>query len=203
VTGGARGGGGSNYTGSLSGTASVSLPVAQAPVAGITAPAGASVFQLGNGIAITASASDADGSVVSVDFYDGTTKIGTSTTAPYSFQWNGAAAGQHSLTGVATDNDGLQTLSAAVAVRVNTPPTVTITAPANASVFQPGAAIVLTATAADTDGTVVKVEFYDATTKLGQRRCWKPAGTGASPTICSRRSSRWRRSSWPIRSRRG
>ena len=42
----------------------------------------------------------------------------------------------------------------------NIPPTVTITSPANNSIFTAGSTISLNAAAADTDGTISKVEFY-------------------------------------------
>src|SRR5712691_1466532 len=57
---------------------------------------------------------------------------------------------------------------AAATVNVNAPPTVSITAPANNAVFAAGASIALNATAADPDGTVAKVEFYDGATLLGR-----------------------------------
>ena len=50
----------------------------------------------------------------------------------------------------------------------NVPPTVSLTGPAGASVFAAPATIALTANAADSDGNVVKVEFYQGTTLLGQ-----------------------------------
>jgi RHS repeat-associated protein len=56
---------------------------------------------------------------------------------------------------------------AAATVNVNAPPTVSITAPANNAVFAAGASIALNATAADSDGTVAKVEFYDGATLIG------------------------------------
>ncbi len=42
----------------------------------------------------------------------------------------------------------------------NTPPTVSITAPANGASFLTGAAVAIAATAADADGTVTQVEFF-------------------------------------------
>ncbi|WP_035563461.1 Ig-like domain-containing protein, partial [Hymenobacter sp. IS2118] len=47
----------------------------------------------------------------------------------------------------------------------NTPPTVSLSAPATGTV---GTALALTATAADANGTVSKVEFFSGTTKLGE-----------------------------------
>ena len=43
---------------------------------------------------ITASAADADGTVAKVELFQGTTLLGTSTAAPYSFTWAEVALGQ-------------------------------------------------------------------------------------------------------------
>ena len=64
----------------------------------------------------------------------------------------------------------------------NLPPTVSLNAPATGTT---GAAIVLTANAADSDGSVAKVEFFDAAAKLGEdlsspySLSWTPAAVGA------------------------
>ena len=49
----------------------------------------------------------------------------------------------------------------------NVPPTITLTAPALGATFNAPANITLTASAADSDGTIVKVEFYRDTTLAG------------------------------------
>src|SRR6185437_2957291 len=69
-------------------------------------------------VTITATASDADGTVSSVKFYNGNTLLGTSTIAPYSFTWANVAAGTYVITAVATDNSGAATTSAAVDITV-------------------------------------------------------------------------------------
>ena len=51
----------------------------------------------------------------------------------------------------------------------NQPPTAAITAPANGATFTAGANITLTANAADSDGTVAKVEFFRGATSLGSK----------------------------------
>ena len=50
---------------------------------------------------------------------------------------------------------------------VNGAPAVNITAPANNAVFTTPATITVTATAADTDGTVAKVDFFDGAIPVG------------------------------------
>jgi hypothetical protein len=59
----------------------------------------------GSSISITASASDSDGSVTKVEFFEGTTKLGEDLTAPYTFIWNNVPEGSYSLNAVATDNE--------------------------------------------------------------------------------------------------
>ena len=123
-------------------------------------------------VTITATAGDTDGTVSLVEFFQGTTKIGQATTAPYSFSWTNVAAGAYNLTARATDNSGGITTSAVVAITVNppanVPPTASITAPANGATFTAPGVVSITATAGDTDGTVSLVEFFQGTTKIGQ-----------------------------------
>ena len=89
------------------------------PVISVTSPATGTGYVEGATVAITASASDLDGTITLVEFYDGTTKIGEDATAPYTFDWANAPIGTHSITAVATDNGGGQTTSAVVTVTVS------------------------------------------------------------------------------------
>lgn len=140
-----------------------------APTVSITAPANGASFTAPANVSITVNASDSDGTINSVEFYQGTTLLGTETTAPYAFNWTNVAAGDYSLTAKATDNGGSTTTSTAVSITVNPdqPPTVTITGPANGATFTAPASISITANASDSDGTVSSVEFYQGTTLIG------------------------------------
>jgi hypothetical protein len=149
-------------------SAAVSISVNAPPTVGLTAPANQSVFQAGSIILLTANAADSDGTIQKVEFFAGGAKLGEKTTAPYSFSWNNAPAGPHALTAKATDNNGAQTVSATVNIRVNFAPAVAMTAPANGSVAQAGSTIPLAASASDGDGTITKVEFYAGATKVGE-----------------------------------
>lgn len=75
---------------------------------------------VGTSITLTATASDSDGSVVKVEFFNGTTKLGedTSSAGGWNFTWSGAAVGTHSIKAKATDEDGAATTSAAATVTV-------------------------------------------------------------------------------------
>lgn len=160
-------------------------PTNQAPTVALTAPGSAVSVEEGTAVTLSANAADTDGTIAKVEFFDGTTKIGEATAAPFQFVWNGAAVGVHQITAAATDDDGTVTTSAQVSVTVtapaappvNQPPTVAFTSPATG--FKPNApaAFDLVATAADTDGSVAKVEFFkvdpsnlvlDGTTLVGE-----------------------------------
>jgi hypothetical protein len=140
------------------------------PTVSITAPTNGATYTAPASVTINAAAADSDGTVSKVDFYRGTTLLGTDTSPPYSYSWT-SVAGSHSLTAVATDNGGAVTTSAAVGITVNpapnVPPTVSITSPANGATFTAPASVTINATAADSDGTVSKVDFYQGTTLLG------------------------------------
>lgn len=66
-------------------------------------------------IALTATAADSDGSVVKVEFFANGSPIGTATSSPYRAPLSLVAAGNVTLSAVATDNLGAKTTSAAIA----------------------------------------------------------------------------------------
>ena len=89
-----------------------------APTVSITSPTNGAAFTAGANITINATAADSDGAVSKVDFYQGSTLLGTDTASPYSFTWNGVAAGNYALTAKATDNGGATTTSSVVNITV-------------------------------------------------------------------------------------
>src|SRR6185436_17887179 len=70
-------------------------PPNQPPAVAIASPAGGAVFSNPAAVTITASASDADGSIGRVDFLVDGSPIGTDTAGPWSATWNSTAAGSH------------------------------------------------------------------------------------------------------------
>ena len=89
------------------------------PTVSITSPTDNSRFATPGSITLTATATDADGSVSKVDFYNGATLIGTATTSPYTFTWTGVGEGKYVITAIATDNSGAATTSSAINVAVD------------------------------------------------------------------------------------
>ncbi|GLW10407.1 cellulose 1,4-beta-cellobiosidase [Microtetraspora sp. NBRC 13810] len=93
-------------------------PVNQPPTVALTSPAAGASFTAPATVQLAANAADADGTVARVEFLNGSTVVGTDTTAPYTFGWTGVAAGSYSLTARATDNTGAATTSSPVGITV-------------------------------------------------------------------------------------
>lgn len=168
-----------------SGAVSVTVTGANAsPSVTLTAPTNGATFNAPASITLSATASDSDGSISKVEFYNGTSLLRTDTTSPYSFSWTGVAAGSYTLTAKATDNKGATTTSAPVGISVNALPTVSLTAPASGATFRRPVTITISASASDGDGTITKVEFYRGTTRIGTDTTapysvtWTPSAAG-------------------------
>jgi hypothetical protein len=155
------------------------------PTVSLTSPANGSSFTAPANITVAATAADGDGSVSKVEFFAGTTLIGTATTSPYQITWPSVAVGSYQLTAVATDNLGATTRSGAVTVNVNPPnglPSVSMASPVDGASFAAGSSLAVSANASDGDGTVSKVEFFAGATLVG---------TATSPTSGSLYSITW------------
>jgi regulation of enolase protein 1 (concanavalin A-like superfamily) len=92
------------------------------PTVSLTAPTAGQAFTAPATIALAAAASDSDGTVARVEFYSGTSLLGTDTAAPYQASWSNVAAGSYTLTAVAIDNAGASVTSAPVSITVSTAP---------------------------------------------------------------------------------
>jgi|GEM_PF-512008 len=93
-------------------------PINNFPSVSITSPSNNDTFIEGADITIDANASDSDGNVSKVEFYQGSTKLGEDTVAPYSYNWQSIPAGDFNLTAVASDNYGTQTTSVVIHITV-------------------------------------------------------------------------------------
>ena len=108
-----------------------------------------------------------------ITFYEGTQLIGACllVAGACSTNWVAATVGQHTITAKATGPFGGTSTSTPLTFNVvaNLLPTAVITAPARYATFKSPATITLQAAAADPDGTVTKVEFFDTNrdTSLG------------------------------------
>ena len=149
----------------------IAVTAAAGPSVVITSPANNSSFVSGPSITIAAAATSPNATVTKVEFFDGTTKLGEDTSSPYSYVWNGASTGVHTVTAKVTNNANATATSTAVNVTVTAAPAgdpiVEITSPANNATLAPGK-ITVTANASDPGGSVKIVEFFAGTAKIGE-----------------------------------
>jgi hypothetical protein len=88
------------------------------PSVAITAPAEGASAVAPASFTVSAAASDAEGAVSSVAFYQNGTLIAQDGSSPFGVPWNNVGAGAYTLTAVATDGAGITTTSAPVHVTV-------------------------------------------------------------------------------------
>ena len=91
----------------------------QPPSVFVTSPTTGTRLVQGQATQVSANATDADGTVASVQFFANGVAVGTDTTSPYAVSWTPAATGSVDLTAVATDSGGASATSPAVAVTVD------------------------------------------------------------------------------------
>jgi Bacterial Ig domain/Phosphoesterase family/Cadherin-like domain len=123
----------------------------------------------GTAFTVSVNATDNTGTITNVTLYLDGSPVYTFPSAPYILPVPGSElpAGQYTVTAVATDDAGLSATSAVVNLSIAfVPPTVALTNPASASSFPAPATILLSASAASTDGTITNVAFYAGTTLL-------------------------------------
>ena len=150
------------------------------PTVTVSAPASAIASSTNNlaSVTFTASPVDNDGvsSISQVQFFVGTTLVGTVTSAPWTVNYNASIGNGQLVKAVVTDNLGLTGTSAnaSMSVVANNLPTVSITSPLASAALAAPNAITFTATAGDSDGTITQVEFFVGTGSIG-------VATGTSP----------------------
>lgn len=127
------------------------------PIVEVTSPSNDAKLKTGVATTITANATDTDGTITSVEFFEDGKSIGVDNTAPYSIPYT-PTEGSHKITAIATDNKSAQSTSSVINILVsnNIPPVITITAPKIARLET----VTINATASDADGTISEVAFY-------------------------------------------
>jgi hypothetical protein len=119
---------------------SFSFALNNPPSVTLVGPTNGTVFTAPTDIVLAANASDLDGFISKVEFFQGVIKLGETNNAPYQFTWMNVPAGFYSLTAKATDDSGASTTS--------TPTTITITAPSVSASYNSGQVMISWATAA-------------------------------------------------------
>lgn len=141
------------------------------PSVELIAPPDGATFTAPASFTLIASASDFDGSIALVEFFQGATRLGQREAAPYELNVFALPPGSHHFSVRAHDNGGAVTTSATLTVNVtapNQPPVVALTSPAAGALFAVPANLLLSAVASDLDGVVTRVEFFQGAAKLGE-----------------------------------
>jgi hypothetical protein len=85
----------------------------------LTNPFPGTTFVTPSSLTLEATATVTNGTITQVEFFAGSTLIGTSTSVPYQAIWNAPAVGTHVLTAVATDNLNTVTTSVPVSIAIS------------------------------------------------------------------------------------
>ena len=152
--------GGNNPAAILTITQSTPPTIAIAsPTAG-QAIAGPATVTLAANVAGTASGA----AIRQVQYFSGSTLIGSATQAPYNVIWNNLPEGSYSVTALAIDSHGSVSTSAPVAFQVSLPIQVAITSPANGAQLS-GKNLTLSASVSGT--AITQLAFYNGSALLG------------------------------------
>jgi RHS repeat-associated protein len=169
------------------------------PSVTITAPASGSSYAVGAQASFSATATDVDGTVTSVEYTATPTNSSVVAnrfiaTAPgFPFTWSNLPNGDYLVTARATDNRGMQgAASTAVTIRVNSPPTIRLESPANGTTIPAdgsGARVQFSATNVSDPDAVASVVFEYS--QGWNTNAWTLAanGSGAVPNY----SAEWQR----------
>ncbi|MEP6679686.1 MAG: Ig-like domain-containing protein, partial [Betaproteobacteria bacterium] len=148
----------------------VAPPLNSPPTIVIDAPGEGTTFPAGGNLTLTASASDTDGTIARLEFYDGASLLGSVTggASALTASWAVAslASGAHTLKATAIDNAGAGA-SATVRVQATAAPLVVITQPAACLLLEAPADVTLQADAFGPDVAIAQVAFYRGATLIG------------------------------------
>jgi glutaredoxin len=118
-------------------------------------------------IPIAVAASDPDGAVSRVEFFDRSTPIGVVTTPPFLLDWTNVTSGMHSIVARATDDRGGTSFSQTIDIMVGQTPLVVVTAPVGCSSIDGPADVIVAADVISTTRTIARVDFFDGATLVG------------------------------------
>ncbi len=154
-----------NYTltctgpgGSNTDSVRVSVASNNGPAVSITSPGNGSRYVTGTNVNISATATDTDGYITQVEFFDNGTRIGTDTSAPYSASISSIGTGSHTIIARATDNIGA-TDSDTISISADPPPSCTLTLSPGSLIFDYGQSRSVTGTTTAVSGTIDQVTF--------------------------------------------
>ena len=131
------------------------------------------LYEPGETIHLNATASDPDGSIMKVEFFDRYSEpslgVGASADAKtFTLSVNGLPNGRHQIFAVATDNGGRTKQAGPLNIFVNGPIKVKIVEPKSKALLAPGSDFTLVAEATHPSGSIKTVEFFHVGISLGK-----------------------------------
>lgn len=140
------------------------------PSVALIAPTNGATFLAPTNVTLAAEATDPEGALSRVEFFENTNRLAEITSPPFEFTWPAIGPGIYSLYAIAVDAQGARATSsvATITVRSNLPPSVTLLNPTNGAVFISPATIIFNANAVDPDGAVARLEFYQGDMLIGE-----------------------------------
>lgn len=129
------------------------------PTVVLAGPTNGESFAAPATVLLRANASDHDGAVVQVEFFQNGTRLGQVTNAPYEWSWSPVPAGEYAMFARATDNDGTSTDSTTVNLTVREALNVKLTSPLPGATSCPEAPLILAAAAFGPVPAGSRVEF--------------------------------------------
>src|ERR1044072_2187042 len=139
-------------------------------------------------VPLTATATDSDGTIAKVEFFDNRVFIGTGVPiggGAYTFtatlqpcnpsedhhseqhDHHQLPCGTHALAAIATDNGGRSSMSTSAVIFVNGSASVSITSPSSGSIVSPGGNLTFTASTTNSTGSISEVEYFANDVSLG------------------------------------
>jgi chitinase len=136
------------------------------PAIALTSPANGASYTAPATINLAASVNANGHTITAVKFYNGTSLLGTVTSAPYTFPWSNVGAGGYTLSAQLVYDTGATLNSASVNVTVNPAPTIALTSPANGASYTAPATINLAASVTANGHSITQVQFYNGSSLL-------------------------------------
>jgi hypothetical protein len=139
------------------------------PTISLTRPTASQTWNAPAYITLTATASSTAGAITQVQFFNGSTLLGTAMQSPYTVNWSNVEAGSYTITAVATDSTGTVGSTNQVNITVNPAIelSVILTSPTSGATLTAPATLTLNAMPNVGNATISQVAFYSGPTLLG------------------------------------
>jgi hypothetical protein len=172
-------------SGTLGATANLS-PSTSGPTVTITSPTRGAAYLNGANLTLSAEAASSGASITSVQFFDGTTSLGTVTAAPFTLNYSGLSIGSHVITAQATDSNGMTTTSASVTITIgadgsSAPPPAPISLSSSAQTSQSVSLTWTEPTMATTSSTIGQIISFQCDTTIDGNALTPTTVAGAPP----------------------